>query len=167
MSGAHGESRDVGLRAVGDADDTAEQRVFTDARADIGLHTARHQRVAGQAGGVAGQRRGGGAGEHDIGESLGGVGAVERVVEIAVGVRGGDEHGDAHRDDHDDRRELAPLAPHIAAQLAAQDVAHQSSSSASTGAATSSEPATRPERRRTTRSAIRAIAELWVTSNTV
>ena len=158
---------DVGLAAVGDAHNARQERVVRDARTRILLGARGDKGCAGQACRVVHDRVGARTTEYNVGKALGGVRGRERILQVAVRVVRGDEDRDTDRDDDHDREELGPLAPHVPAQLPGKDTAHHSSSAASTGWSTRSSLAIVPECRRTTRSAMRAIAELCVTSKTV
>jgi hypothetical protein len=134
--------------------------VIADPGADLDLLTLGHDWGTRQVADLAREPADIWSGEDDVGESELCVGPAERLIEVRIGVGGADEHSDAHGNHDDQRRELRPLSAHVPAQLPTEDSAHHSSSSASTGATTLSSDAIRPECNRTTRSAIRAIAEL-------
>ena len=115
---AQRDARDVGLGAVRDAHDPPEERVVTDAGAEVLLGTGRDERCTWQSRYVAGDRAYVRAAQHDVGKPLGAVRGPERILQVPVRVAGGDEHRDPDRDHDDDREELRSLPPHVTAQLA-------------------------------------------------
>src|SRR5690606_33922443 len=114
-------------------------------------------------------------GEH-VGEALLGVEAVARGDQGVHRAEAGDEAADAAGDDQGDRERLAPHARQVAQQLAierqrnpcqAEEADHHESSEGDSLVGLRSIPWMRPSPRRMTRSAMRAIAALWVMTTTV
>ncbi len=163
----HVKQRHTRLPGIGHADSAAVKSVLIHPYANVSLMADIDQRPTRHVGDGVAQPGCTGPGQDRVRQPLGGVGPVKGLIEISVAIGGGDEYGYAYGHDCSDRREAPPFPPHVATYFATQCAAHQSNSDASTGFLIISVLLIAPECSHRTRSAMRAISELWVTTMTV
>ncbi len=130
--------RHRGLSPDRHTDRAAENGAAVDADGHVGLLAKLHHRITGKASHLGGKLCHPGAADHYIRQQLLGIGPVQGLPQIGIGVGGPNEHRDTNAE-HDGRgQELPAVPPQIPTQLAAQDAGHQSRSCACAGAATRS-----------------------------